>query len=66
MSEQTPLKRYISPVEFAELFHTTQRHVRVLLQSGQLPHIRLGRLWRIDLHAVEQMRRGPTLEQDTK
>jgi excisionase family DNA binding protein len=47
-------KRWITPQDVAEMLSITDREVTNMLKGGELPGVKLGRLWRIPLAEFDQ------------
>ncbi len=47
MTGTEPLPRFLTPEEVADLLRVSRRTVYNWLRAGQLPAIRIGKVWRI-------------------
>lgn len=53
MIEAQPLPRFLTPEEVADLLRVSRRTVYNWLRSGQLPAIRIGKVWRVRREDIE-------------
>ncbi len=44
---------YLTPQELAERFKVTERTIVGMARSGKIPAIRIGRLWRFRIEAIQ-------------
>jgi excisionase family DNA binding protein len=58
MTELPPLPRFLTPEEVADLLRISRRTVYNWLRSGQLPALRIGRIWRVRLEDIERQGRN--------
>ena len=54
MTEIAPLPRFLTPEEVADLLRVSRRTVYNWLRSGQLPALRIGKVWRIRREDIER------------
>lgn len=58
---ESAFPRYLSAEEVAELFRVSTKHIHRMCRSGELPHIRVGKLIRLPEAGVrEWLERGGT------
>ena len=57
MTEIAPLPRFLTPEEVADLLRVSRRTVYNWLRSGQLPALRIGKVWRIRREDIERQGR---------
>lgn len=53
MSEPASLPRFLTPEEVAGLLRVSRRTVYNWLRSGQLPALRIGKVWRVRREDIE-------------
>jgi len=53
MSEPASLLRFLTPEEVAGLLRVSRRTVYNWLRSGQLPALRIGKVWRVRREDIE-------------
>lgn len=57
--------KYVSTTELAQHFNVSPATIRGMMESGEIPsdtYVRLGRLFRFDLHKVETALLGKPVE----
>lgn len=61
MSSDISERRYLSPAEAAQVLGVKAQTIRERCRDGFLPAIKVGRVWRVDMHNLPNNndRRGP-------
>ena len=55
---------YFTPKELAQRFKVTERAITQWARMGILPAIRIGRLWRFKVSAIEEWERAQGVDRD--
>lgn len=61
MSAALRVDQCISVTDAARLAGVTDRHLRLLIEQGRLPAVKVGRAWLVSRKAVLAWRRHPTM-----
>ena len=55
---------YLTPKELSQRWKVSERHITALARRGVIPGIRIGRLWRFKVSAIEEWERAQGIDKD--